>query len=273
MISIICTVHNGLAMNQLFFEYIQKHTYHPYELIVVDNQSTDGTSEFFASKGAVMIRNEGNFSYPVSQNQGIRIAKFDVFVFINNDVIVSPGWDKHLLDAAEAHGLEIITPVGIEKLENFRATQKIKRRWLRIKNPLKLLGNGKTNLRTMHRLMYGNWEKFCNRRLDSFGTEVKEGMVGNTVMMKRSAVDKVGFWDERIQAADFDLFIRTKIRHIEHNDIKPVHVALGAFIHHYIRLTTRAKPIPFTDKGNMITLESKWSEETVDHYCRGFIGK
>ena len=268
MISIITTIHNGLPMNRLFWEYLTRYTYHPFELIVIDNHSNDGSREFFKSKGAVVIENAANYSYPVCQNQGIAQAIYDVMVFINNDVIVSPQWDKRLLDAANANGLEIITPVGIEMLEDEAATKTIKRKWLRVKNPLALLGFSLVNLKLMHRLMYGNWTNFSNKRFERFDHAVKEGFVGNTVMMKRSAIDKIGLWDERIQGADFDLYIRSKKRNLEQKDLKPVHVALGVFIHHYIRLTVKSARAPFIDKDNMISVEEKWSVEKMRFYCR-----
>ncbi len=268
MISIISAVHNGLPMNRLFWEFLNRYTYYPFELIIIDNNSRDGSREFFKSKGAVVIENSDNYSYPVCQNQGIAVAKYDVLVFINNDVIVSPQWDKRLLETANAKGLEIITPVGIEMLEGIAVTKAIKRKWLRVKNPLSVFGFSRFNLKLMHRLMYGNWENFANKRFERFGTALKEGFVGNTVMMKRSAINKIGLWDERIQGADFDMYIRSKKRNLEHGDIKPVHMALGVFIHHYIRLTVKTTRSPFADKDNIISNEEKWGVETMKEYCR-----
>jgi len=268
MISIISAVHNGLPMNRIFWQSLLKYTYHPFELIIVDNNSTDGSREFFNSVGAVVIENALNYSYPVCQNQGIAIAKYDIFVFMNNDIIVSPQWDKRLLDAADAGGLDIITPVGIEMLENEAVTKAIKRKWLRVKNPLALFGFSDFNLRLMQRLMYGNWEHFANARFEKFGFALKEGFIGNTVMMRRRAIEKVGLWDEHIQGADFDLYIRSKKRSIEQNDIKPVHMALGVFIHHFIRLTVKSTRAPFADSDNIISVEDKWGKETMKEYCR-----
>lgn len=268
MISIISAVHNGLPMNRIFWQYLQKYTHHPFELIIIDNISTDGSREFFKSTGATVIENNQNYSYPVCQNQGIAVAKYDVLVFINNDIIVSPDWDKRLLQVADANGLEIITPVGIEMLENETVTRAIKRKWLKVKNPLALFGFFDFNLRLMHRLMYGNWERFTNSRYQRFGTAIKEGFVGNTVMMKRSAIAKIGLWDERIQGADFDLYIRSKKRNIENGDIKPVQMALGVFIHHYIRLTVKSTRAPFADREKIISAEEKWGPETMKEYCR-----
>ena len=47
MLSIIVAVYNQLGHNQLFLEGIQRYTTGPYEVIVIDNHSTDGSVEFF----------------------------------------------------------------------------------------------------------------------------------------------------------------------------------------------------------------------------------
>jgi GT2 family glycosyltransferase len=268
MISIITAVHNGLPMNRLFWHYLSKYTFYPFELIIIDNNSTDGSREFFKSVGAKVIENELNYTYPVCQNQGIAVAKYDIFAFMNNDIIVSPHWDKRLLEVADAGGFDIITPVGIEMLEDEAVTKAIKRKWLRIKNPLALFGFSDFNLKLMHRLMYGYWERFANKGFEKFGLAVKEGFIGNTVMMRRAALAKIGLWDERIQGADFDLYIRSKKRSMEQKDIKPVQMALGVFIHHYIRLTSKSTRAPFADKANIISNEEKWGIEKMRFYCR-----
>jgi len=261
MISIITAIHNGLPMNKIFWESLQRYTFHPFELIIIDNNSGDGSREFFESKKAVVIRNERNYSYPYCQNQGIRAARHDVFAFLNNDIIVAPHWDKHLLEIADQHRLEIITPAGIERRETVEETMKMRRKWNGIKNIVSVFGRDEWQLKLMHRLMYGNWEEFCAARMKKFGTQVSEGFVGNTVVMKRSALEKVGLWDEKIQAADFDLYMRSKKRSLEQADIRPMHIAWGVFNHHYLRLTVKAKPPEFADKAGMMTLDEKWGDQ------------
>jgi GT2 family glycosyltransferase len=264
MISIITAIHNGLAINELFLENLKKYTYHPYELIIIDNNSTDGSREFFKSNGAVVIENDKNFSYPVCQNQGIQKAKYDIYGFLNNDIIVAPHWDKHLIDIATEHGLEAITPCGIERIESIRSSQLIRLKWKIIKNGLAVLGKNKALFKLMHRLMYGNWDLYNQRRYKEFGNSVVEGFIGNTVLMFKSLIDKVGLWDERMQAADFDLYLRMKKRNLEVGDVKPLHMALGVFNHHFIRLTVNSKPTPFHDFGNILTLEQKWGKENLE---------
>jgi GT2 family glycosyltransferase len=269
MISIITAVHNGLSFNRIYLEYIKKYTRNPYEVIIIDNGSTDGSLEFFRDNGCQVIANDLNYSYPYTQNQGIRIAKGDCLFFLNNDIIVSPDWDQRLIDTARRGNIDIISGAGIENMGNLPDTKALTRKWKKVKNPLMFLfGSGRRNLLFMHRLMYGNWEAYCRRLFDKFGYETEEGIVGNNVMMTRRALQVLGDWDERIQGASWDLFMRSKKRSVEVGDIKPCHIALGVFVHHYIKMTTKysIKPAPFADSGKLIRVEDKWTQEDIHRF-------
>lgn len=273
MLSIITAVHNGIAMNRIFFSYLKKNTMMPFELIVIDNNSSDGSAEFFESKGAKVIRNKANYSYPVCQNQGIREASHDLMVFMNNDIIVSPNWDVRLLETANLHGLDVITPVSIENMEKPEVTKAMKRKWLRVHNPLSLLGYSRPVLLLMFRFMYGNWGKYSQKRFIEFGNTIQKGFLGHTIMMRREVIAKIGLWDEQIQGADFDLNMRVQQRFMEFGDIKPVHKALGVILHHYIRLTIKSTREPFIDAGNLISVEQKWGKEGCVTYAPEFFGE
>lgn len=259
MISIITAIYNQRAVNELYWENLQRYTHHPFELIIIDNGSTDGSADFFESVGAKVIRNGANYSYPHSQNQGIAVAQYDWLAFLNNDIIVSPDWDLHFVASMEKNGLDVATVCGIERVENAIETKKLKRRWKKVKNFLGLFGFNRTTLQMMHRWMYGDWAKFNNDRRCRFAGQIKEGFVGNTVMIQRKALVKIGQWDERVQAGDFDLYVRTKQRSEQVGDIKPMHICLDVFVHHYIRLTMKAGYPPFADRENLITMDEKWS--------------
>ena len=269
MISIITAIRNQLAANKLFFESLKKYSALPFELIIIDNGSDDDSAEYFAEGGAKIIKNRANYSYPYSQNQGISEAKYAVLAFLNNDIIVAPGWDVKIIKAMEMNKVEVISPCGIERLETYEETNRMQRRWKAVKNPLNFLfGINRTTLITMFKLMYGNWEKFNERRFEKFGYSVQEGFNGNSIVMHKSALDKIGLWDERIQGADFDIFLRTKKRSLEVGDIKPLQVALGIFNHHFIRITAKSAPPLFVDRDNLISLEEKWGEEAIQFYLK-----
>lgn len=260
-LSIITAVHNQLPMNQIYWENLVKHTKYPFELIVIDNASTDASADFFESVGARVIRNPVNYSYPASQNQGILIAKGEWFAFLNNDIIVSEDWDEILILNAQHNQLDVITSCGIERAENKETTKKLRRRWNRIRGLIGLFGTGRNSLLLMHKWMYGNWAAFCQSRKERFKRQAIKGFVGNTVMLSRRGLEILGPWDETQQAADFDLFLRTAIRARDVGDIRPMHIALDCFNHHYIRLTIKGGYPPFADKDKLIPLDQKWTSE------------
>jgi len=263
-ISIITAVHNQLAINRWYVEHLQRNTRLPYELIIIDNASTDGSAEFFESVGARVIRNKANYSYPYTQNQGIAVAEGEWFAFLNNDIVLPPAWDTRLLASAERNGLDALTVCGIERIETPEATRVLRRRWKRASLPVRAFGAHQPWLNLALRWMYGNWEKFSLDRAERFKGQVLEGYVGNSVLMSRRGLELIGLWDERIQAADADLYLRVKKRAVEHGDVKPLHIALDVFVHHYIRVTMRANPPAFADAGNLIPMGSKWSHEEVE---------
>ncbi|HJT18925.1 MAG TPA: glycosyltransferase [Nitrospira sp.] len=76
-----------------------------YEVIIVDNHSTDGTAEFLRRIGGDVrvISNRENVGFAKACNQGARMAKGRYLVFLNNDTIPLPGWLDALVAEAEAH--------------------------------------------------------------------------------------------------------------------------------------------------------------------------
>lgn len=73
-----------------------------YEIILVDDASTDGTREFLAGLAPphVALRNDQNLGYAASNNRAARIAQGRFLALLNNDLILSPGWLEPLLEAA-----------------------------------------------------------------------------------------------------------------------------------------------------------------------------
>ena len=70
--SIVILTHNQLEFTRQCLDSIRLCTDEPYELIVVDNGSTDGTVDYLRSlPGVRLIANETNRGFPAAANQGI----------------------------------------------------------------------------------------------------------------------------------------------------------------------------------------------------------
>ncbi|MEX0585827.1 MAG: glycosyltransferase family 2 protein [Pirellulales bacterium] len=106
--SIVVVTHNNLAFNRLCLESVMAYTDDDdWELIVVDNASTDGTLDYLRTlarrSGRVrVVANETNRSFAAANNQGLALSQGHVLVLLNNDTLVTPGWlaalDAHLAD-------------------------------------------------------------------------------------------------------------------------------------------------------------------------------
>ena len=183
-----------------------------------------------------------------------------MFAFLNNDIIVSPSWDQKFIETMKHNDLEIVTCCGPECIESRQATRRMRRRWRVIKaGMIKLPFSGKYKL--MFKLMYGNWVKFTEKYYRTHELKVTKGFVGYGIVMTRNAIEKVGKFDERLQCADFDLCMRSIKRYEEQGDIKPIHIALDVFIHHFIHITLKSKPPIFVDEDHLISLKEKWGNE------------
>ncbi|GAB3995598.1 hypothetical protein GCM10028807_36180 [Spirosoma daeguense] len=251
-------------MNKLFFEYLDRYTRNPVQLIIIDNASTDGSGDFFAEQGATVIRNEENYSYPHCQNQGLEIANGEIIAFLNNDLLVSPDWDIELMFIMDNKGYDFLTPASNDRLETQEATKTTRRRWNWIKNLYGFLGGyNEKNLIRMCNQMYGDWEWFQRKRYDKFHHNLIEGFSGSCLVATEKGLNKIGrYFDPKIQSADFDFYLRTKKQSITVGDVKPIHVALGVYFHHYTRMTSNSKDyLPFVDNTQMITLQEKWGED------------
>jgi GT2 family glycosyltransferase len=71
-----------------------------YEVILIDDGSTDGTREWLATLTHPfrVILNDKNQGFARNNNAGARLARGDVLLLLNNDVILEPGWLEPMWD-------------------------------------------------------------------------------------------------------------------------------------------------------------------------------
>lgn len=271
MLSIITAIYNQLDMNKLYYEYLKKYTDNVFELIIIDNNSNDGSRAYFESlgEGVTVIANKENYSYPHCQNQGISVAKYDYLVFLNNDLLVSPHWDSRMLEVLGKNDYHVVSLGSNDRLYDKKTTQKLAFRWKMVKYPLiTLLGQRGVSLRLMRTLTYGSWKRFTEKKFRRYGLSMTKGFSGSAIAMTRTALEKIGAWDEQQQSADFDTFFRTCHRAETVGDLQILSIINGIFIHHYRRLTLYVSYPPFADKDNLSSIDKKWAKNDIERWTK-----
>ena len=107
-VSIIIPVHNKVSFTRQCLERIDRFgATAPYEVIVVDNGSTDGTREFFESLPTRAaphhyMRNDSNLGFARANNLGAQLSSAKYLLFLNNDTLVRAGWLDAMVRVAES---------------------------------------------------------------------------------------------------------------------------------------------------------------------------
>lgn len=103
--SIVIPNMNGAGWLQGSIESIFAQTEQDFELIIVDNGSTDESLQtarsYVGRKGYTLIENGRNTGFSYAVNQGIRAAKGKYVVLFNNDAFARPDWLEQLIRTAE----------------------------------------------------------------------------------------------------------------------------------------------------------------------------
>lgn len=99
LISIIIPVHNQWSYTQLCLKSIRRFTSIPHEVIVINNASRDQTRVRISKDFPLVkvIHNQDQRGFSASMNQGIRTAKGDYFILLNNDTLPSYNWARNLI--------------------------------------------------------------------------------------------------------------------------------------------------------------------------------
>jgi GT2 family glycosyltransferase len=99
-ISVIIPVFNQFQFTHACLASLQEHRgTERFEVIVVDDGSTDGTADAASRmRGVVYLGSEGNSGFIAVCNRGAEKARGKYLVFLNNDTLVRPGWLRLLFD-------------------------------------------------------------------------------------------------------------------------------------------------------------------------------
>ena len=88
---------NGFPHVRGALETLRRHTTGPYEILVVDNGSEDGSLEWLREQRDVQLLEMGeNVGAPAARNRALEVARGSTILFTDNDVLFTPRWREIL---------------------------------------------------------------------------------------------------------------------------------------------------------------------------------
>ena len=249
--SVIVATCNNLAFTRICLESMLLNTADtPYELVVVDNGSTDGSVEYlrdlsYLNPQVRVIFNQQNRGFSGANNQGLEAARGTRLVLLNNDTIVPPSCLSRLVAHLEDPGTGIACP----------ATN-------RSGNETEIAAGYET---------YGALLRFAESRYRSHRGETSDisSLVMFCAAMRRNVWNEVGPLDERFEFGMFeDDDYAMRLRSAGYQIV----CAEDAFIHHFGQATI-GKLSPTGEYGprfhtNRERWEKKWARSWEPHHRR-----
>jgi GT2 family glycosyltransferase len=201
-----------------------------FEVIVVDNASTDGAADMVATEfpEVILVRNRENSGFSRGNNQAASVAKGRYLFFLNNDTELAPETLREFVRFADRNpGVGMVGP----RLRGADGTLQVSYR----RRP--------TLAALLHRISFLRWTglfrgAYYRYRRDTFdpeGIKPVEVLMGAAVFLPRSVFEQSGRWDERYLFGGEDLDLSTQVgrRH-------PVVFVGTVEVTHYGRVASRA---------------------------------
>ncbi|WP_410771925.1 glycosyltransferase family 2 protein [Fontibacillus sp. BL9] len=214
-VSIVIPTFNKRELLVECLDSIEAYTDFPYEIIVVDNGSQDGTAELLRKRrGPLRLAvHEGNLGFARAVNTGLMMAKGSHIVLLNNDVLVTERWLSQLLQCLR----ECPEAAAVGPVTNYIGGEQ------QIDVPYNDLPGMRDFAASYNRCDPAKWRD-TNR------------LVGFCLLIPRSTFEQIGYFDEGYEIGNYeddDWMIRLRFLG------KKLKIAGDTFVHHYGSMTMK----------------------------------
>lgn len=212
LVSIVMLTFNQLALTKQCLKSMEKNTNYPYELIIVDNGSADGTVEYLKQyqtenlHKVQCIFNDKNLAFSKANNQGIKRVTGNYVLLLNNDVVLTGGWLTGLVDCIES---DRMAGAAGPYTNQASGPQRINR--------------GYSDLSELPGFAEGIKLKNAGKRIEC------HRLTAFCLLIKREVIEKIGVLDEQFGPGgfeDYDYCLR-----IRQNGYK-ILLAADTYVHH-----------------------------------------
>lgn len=244
--SMIILTFNQLDYTRQCVESVFAYTRSPFELIIIDNGSTDDTIDYISSLERSntacirikLIANPKNLGFANGCNQGIAEARGEYLLLLNNDVVVTPNWLSRLLSVMDNRpSVGLVGP-----MTNY------------VSGP-QLVQAPDYELKSLHGL-----NRFAQDYAERYtGQAIARGrIVGFCMLIRRSVIEKIGGLDWQYGLGNFeddDFCLRAHLAGFH------AVIAKDCYVHHFGGRTFFGNKIDYNQRmeHNWQVFKQKWN--------------
>lgn len=169
------------------------------DVVVVDNNSSDGTADYVAARGDCKLVRSANVGYGAGVNRGVKESyAADAILVLNPDAVLRPNSIPPLLRALRREHAGIAVP----QVTNDKGDLSFSLR--REPSILRSLGLTSTRL--------GIFSEYINRRSLYTSPRIVDWALGAAMLMSRECYDHLNGWDESyfLYSEETDLCLRAR---------------------------------------------------------------
>ncbi|WFD11394.1 glycosyltransferase [Tepidibacter hydrothermalis] len=252
LVSVVIVTFNNLNYTRECIQSIFEKTAYPnYEIIIIDNNSQDNTPIYLKElekqhSNITIVLNEQNYGFAKGNNVGIKKAKGDYIILLNNDTVVTRGWITAFIKHLEKDDkLGLVGPVT-----NYAGNEA-------------MINVSYRNMKEMDRFA----QRYTLANFNKLYNDINM-LIMFCVAMKKELINEVGYLDEHFRIGMFeddDFSYRVKNAGYKIAYVKDI------FIHHYgsasFKKLGRQKFIELFNENKKI-FEKKWNIKWSRHKYR-----
>lgn len=211
-VSVIILNYNGKRFIEKLFNSLAEQTFKNFDVIFVDNGSKDNSvtvlrdllgKEPLSKLRVKIVSNRTNLGYCKGNNTGLKYTSGDCIVFLNNDTFVAKTWLEELVNAMNTYPSVVVCQS-------------------RLLNPI-----SKVQADGCFLDKYGHNQGIIIRRNDLEVSRIPFYVSGASMLVRASALNRIGGFDPEIFYGDFDLCWRLRLLGYD------MAVALRSICYHY----------------------------------------
>jgi GT2 family glycosyltransferase len=253
LVSIIIPHFNGKEVLTNCLNSIVRNGFKDYEIIVVDNGSTDGSQDLIRNefKNVALIENEVNKGYAGGCNSGISKSEGKYILFLNNDVEVAENFLEEMyiaIDSDEHVGLVQPKLLSMQKKTHFDYS------------------GGAGGEIDIFGFPFARGRVFVELEKDESQYDDMTNEIfwasGTAVLVRKSLLDIIGFFDEDFFAHMEEIDLNWRAQLVGYKSI----VTLNTFLYHYSGYTLPAenpRKMYLNHRNNLIMILKNYSFLTL----------